>query len=248
MKFIYSPFRIAQIVCSLAILLSIFSSCKKEENKIYKTEILSFQTIDASGEPIKGAITANNEIYFYWPPEQKMPDSIAPVIKISEGSTVKPASGTKVPFNEQTSFSVTGHDGSVKVYKLKISPYDPEPFIKSVGFSANNLFIYPASEFYEYNLIDIENVGINEGIAANNKNIELFLVDANNTDIPLKMINKEDVPAAQLKTYLSWLDGQKGTFFVSVNKIEAGAYKKIKLKYKNHIVYYEKTINVKVRK
>ncbi|MBB5645373.1 hypothetical protein HDE70_001661 [Pedobacter cryoconitis] len=248
MRFIYSRLRVTQIVFSLLILLSILSSCKKEDSKIYTTDMLSFVTNDATGEPIKGAITANNEIYFYWPPEQKLPDSIAPVIKLSEGSTVKPASGTKVLFNEQTTFNVTGHDGSVKTYKLKISPYDPEPFIKSVGFSANNLFIYPASEFYEYNLIDIENVGVNEGIAANNKKIALFLVDANNVDVPLKMINKEDVPEKQMKTYLSWLDGQKGTFFVSVNKIEAGVYKKIKLKYNNHIVYYDKNINVKVRK
>lgn len=248
MKFIYSKLRVTPIVFSLWILLTIFSSCKKEDSKIYTTAILSFVTKDATGEAIKGAITASNEIYFYWPPEQKLPDSIAPIIKLSEGSTVIPASGTKVLFNEKTSFSVTGHDGSVETYKLKISPYDPEPFIKSVGFSANNLFIYPASEFYEYNLIEIENAGINEGITAVNQKIELFLVDANNVDVPLKMINKEDVPEKQLKSYLSWLDSQKGTFFVSVNKVEAGVYKKIKLKYNNHVVYFDKNINVKVRK
>lgn len=247
MRFISSKLRVAPFVFQSLILL-VFVSCKKEDHKIYKADILSFTTKDSSGEPIKGALTETNDIVFYWPPEQKLPDSITPVIKISEGSTVKPASGTKVPFSAQTSFTVTSGDGVTKSYKLKVMPYDPEPFITSVGFSRGNLFKDPTSEFYEYNLVEIENAGINEGIAEVNKKVELFLIDANNVEIPLKMINKEDVPARQLNTYLSWLKSQKGTFFVSVNNVELGVYKKIKLKYNKHIVYYDSNITVKQRK
>ena len=247
MKFIYNKSGVARLL--FIFILLAFTACKKEENNIpSKTDIISFTTKDANGEPIKGALTENNEIVFYWPPEQKLPDSIAPVIKIAAGSTVKPASGTKVSFNEKTSFSVTGSDGAVKSYKLKIFPYDPDPFIVSVGFSINNLFKDPTSEFYEYNQIDIENVSINDGLAASNNKIQLFLIDANDAEVPLKIVNKEDVPAKQMTSYLSWLANFKGTFFVSVNKVEAGSYKKIKLKYNNHIVYYDKAITVKVRK
>ena len=232
----------------LSFLLLALASCKKEENKIYKADILSFTTKDSNGEPIKGALTETNDIVFYWPPEQKLPDSIAPVIKVSNGSTVKPASGTKVLFSEKTSFTVTSGNGVTKSYKLKVLPYDPEPFILSVGFSRGNLYKDPTSEFYEYNLIEIENAGINEGIAEVNKKVELFLIDNNNAEIPLKMINKEDVPAKQLNTYLSWLKSMKGTFFVSVNNVELGVYKKIKLKYNKHVVYYDSNITVKQRK
>lgn len=247
MRFIPNQLRVTQLLSCLFLLLAL-ASCKKEDNKVYKAEIISFTTKDASGEPIKGALTEKNEIVFYWPPEQNLPDSIAPVIKISEGSTVKPASGTKVAFNNQTSFTVTSQTGEVKAYKIKVMPYDPEPFINSVGFSRDNLYRDPTSEFYEYNLIEIENVGINEGLTEKNKKIELFLVDNNDKEFPLKIVNKEDVPAAQLNTYLRWLESQKATFFVSLNKIEIGVYKKIKLIYNNHVVYYDKSINVKQRK
>lgn len=247
MKFIYNKSGATRLL--FIFILLAFTACKKEENNIpSKTDIISFTTKDANGGPIKGALTENNEIIFYWPPEQTLPDSIAPVIKIAQNSTIKPASGTKVPFNETTSFSVTGSDGAVRSYKLKVFPYDPEPFIGSVGFSINNLFKDPTSEFYEYNQIELENVSINQGLAEFNNKIQFFLIDANNAEVPLKIVNKEDVPARQMAGYLRWLESFKGIFFVSVNNIEAGSYKKLKLKYNNHIVYYDKTINVKVRK
>lgn len=247
MNFIHHKLSVIQFACSLLLLCSIIS-CKKEQVPASDNNILSISTKDAAGNPIKGALTADNNIVFYWPPLQAVPDSITPIIKIAAGSTITPASGTKVAFNEKTTFEVKGRNGISRSYQFKILPYDPDPYIISVGFSPNNLYKDSTSEFYDYNQIQLENVIFNDGLAETNKKIQLTLIDANNKEIPLKIISKDDISGKQLDSYLSWIKSFKNTFFVSVNAIDLGTYKQLKLKYNNHTVTYDKNINVKQRK
>lgn len=127
--------RKALILATLALTIA---GCKKEYQQLPYADIISFSISDAKGEVLKGALE-KNEIILYWPPEQPVPDYITPVIKVAEGATVSPASGTKVEFKEKTTFTVTAQNGKTTVYKIKPMINSVLPYIKSLsGFRTIN--------------------------------------------------------------------------------------------------------------
>lgn len=113
--------------------------CKKEYAEYPYSDLISFTVKDNVGTALKGAVT-NTDITLYWPPFQTVPDSISPVIIISENATVSPASGTKVPFKETTHFTVTAENGTKTVYTLKPTVNQPIPYITSMSPSYSYLF------------------------------------------------------------------------------------------------------------
>lgn len=103
------------------ILLSFFTllgACKKEYEEYPYADIMSFTVKDANGDPLKAVIDAKN-LTLYWPPNQALPDSITPVITVSDRSSVSPASGKKVAFKDNVKFTVTAQNGTTKEYLIK---------------------------------------------------------------------------------------------------------------------------------
>jgi hypothetical protein len=109
---------------------TIVISCKKEYKKLPYYDIESFIVTGEADKEYKAAIVGE-EIIVYMPPFVLLPDSIAPKITVSEGATVTPASGVKVPFTNGQMYTVTAQDGSVKKYTLKPLDSQPEPVINS---------------------------------------------------------------------------------------------------------------------
>jgi len=106
--------------CSVAlfVVLLLATACKKEYAAYPYNAIESFVMADISGSLLKASIV-DNDIIVYWPPLQTVPDSIAPVIIVSDRAVVQPASGVKVAFSEHTTYKVTAQDGSVRTFTLR---------------------------------------------------------------------------------------------------------------------------------
>ncbi|GAA3920071.1 hypothetical protein GO495_00225 [Chitinophaga oryziterrae] len=98
-------------------------ACKKETvNAPYPyNEITSFTVNDH----LEGAINDGN-IILYWPSSEVLPDSISPVISVSENATVSPASGQKIALKDSVIYIVTSQSGSVAKYVLHLNINQPD--------------------------------------------------------------------------------------------------------------------------
>lgn len=121
-----------KLSCIAVVLLGLFTACRKESPDFPYAEIVSFNVVDANGNPLKGVIE-NNEIIIYWPPEQEIPERITPQIIVSDRASVQPASNTQVAFADGTNFTVTAQDGTTRSYSLKKIVNVPKPYITSFG-------------------------------------------------------------------------------------------------------------------
>ncbi|MFZ4861057.1 hypothetical protein ACL9RF_02640 [Sphingobacterium sp. Mn56C] len=116
----------------IMLLLTLFYGCKKESPSFPYKDLLRFSVNDAQGKPLVAAIHGN-AIILYWPPEQKVPESITPELKVSDRAHIFPASLSKVPFVDGTTFTVTAEDGTTQVYTLKKVVNQPKPYVKDEG-------------------------------------------------------------------------------------------------------------------
>lgn len=114
--------KIAVIIFSTAL----FASCKKEEAAFPYNNIERFSIQAPDGSTLKASISGN-EIIVYWPPLVNMPDSVTPQIEVSERAKVHPASGTKLPFKDGVSFTVSAENGTAKIYILRAGSNQPMP-------------------------------------------------------------------------------------------------------------------------
>lgn len=116
----------AAVVCLL-----LLNACKKEYPDYPYNDIKQFVIKNVNGADLKAAFN-NNDIILYWPPFVNVPDSITPQITVAERAAIHPASGTKVPFNETTVYTVTAQDGSIRTYKLVVATNQPPLAVKYV--------------------------------------------------------------------------------------------------------------------
>jgi len=164
------------LIFILAMLLFAASSCKKEYPSLPYTEIVSFSIKDNNGAVLKAAIV-NNEITLYWPPEQTVPETITPVITLSDKATILPASGTTVAFNENTTFTVTAEDGTTVNYKLVPTINYTKPYISTI----TSLTTYKEKVYKIQNQRFIINGDYFNPDATATK---VFLVSADKTEVP----------------------------------------------------------------
>ena len=152
--------------------LLIASSCKKEMEKMPYAEIESFSITDGNGNKLYAAIK-DDEIIVYWnPPTGDFPSSVTPEIVVSEGATISPASGTPIPFNESTIYTVKAQNGTVKSYKLVPGVNQAIIIVSSVSS----------------NLIIGQQIQVRgEFFIADTSKTKLFLVSGNNIQIPVPM-------------------------------------------------------------
>lgn len=129
------------------VFLLVFNACKKEYPSLPYTDMLSFSLKDAKGETLKAAIE-DGKIIVYWPPQQALPATITPEFSIAEKAKVSPASGTAVPFSDQTSYTITAENGATSTYKLKVVVNSPIPLLTGIyGIQTYNskVFAIPAN-------------------------------------------------------------------------------------------------------
>lgn len=120
-----------------ASLLLVLGSCKREyvDAPHPYHEITSFKIAYDTGS-LKAAIT-NDSIVVYWSGFKAVPDSVAPVITISENATIYPASGQKIALKSGVKYTVTAQDSSKATYTLYLKVFQDEPVATSNQFSFN---------------------------------------------------------------------------------------------------------------
>ena len=122
--------------------LLIFTACRKEYPAYPYNTITSFQLKDSSGAILSASIDSNT-IIVYWPPLQTVPDSITPIVSVSDRATITPASGVKIPFTEGFRYSVRAQDGSTQTFILK--PVINQPPVQALD-------VYPLTGPYRTDL------------------------------------------------------------------------------------------------
>jgi hypothetical protein len=114
------------ISAALLLIWLITGSCTKETvNEPYPyNELKTFSVKTAAGDTIPAAIS-NGNIILYWPYDHVVPDSIAPMITISEHAAVSPADRKSVAVKDSVSYVVTAENGTTSTYKLKFVVNQP---------------------------------------------------------------------------------------------------------------------------
>ncbi len=151
-------------------------SCKKEYEKLPYNIIEQFLVDDGDGNTIKAVIGADQSILLYWPPFHPIPDSINPVIVVSENASVSPASGHTIALEEGTVYTVTAENGTVSQYHFK------------------PMFNNPVPEFYvlDSTLLSFERKMIIRGehIIPDTSETRLYLTGEDNNDIQIYPFEK----------------------------------------------------------
>lgn len=108
-----------------------YETIKRPYNAITKFSVAGYGNLDSVDAAIFG-----NEIRIYWNSDSPLPTLIKPTIHVSDGATVSPASGSEVAFTENTTYTVTAEDGTMRTYKLKPIVNQPSPIL-------NGLYVGP---------------------------------------------------------------------------------------------------------
>lgn len=177
---------------------SLITACKKESPQYPYKGISQFTIQDANGTALK-AVIDNNDIIVYWPPFMNIPDSVTPVIKLSEKARISPASGQKVAFREGITFTVTAEDGSTQSYKLKPVINQPKPYYTlSAQAVVGDIILFSEADY----------------IIPDEKKTKLFLISKEGKEVPLVITYLKQnglqakVPAFDAGTYkLKFISG-----------------------------------------
>lgn len=116
----------------ILIILSAFityTSCETDYvDALYPyNEITSF-SVTTDSTALEAAITEGN-ITLYCLYTIDLPDSVAPVITLSENASISPASGAYIPLEDGVNYTVTAQDGSTADYSLNVIINQPTPDI-----------------------------------------------------------------------------------------------------------------------
>lgn len=181
----------------LATLLILLFSCKKEYPDSPYADLQQFIIKDAKGNDLKAAINGE-EVILYWPPFQEVPDSISPVTVISERASISPVSGKKVPFNNETSYTVTAQNGTTKQYKLKLALNQLKPDVSMVSsalvgtsFALSGDFFIPDTARTKVFVIDNKgkDIQLKNVVSINQLNIWFYLPELEEGSYKVKMIS-----------------------------------------------------------
>lgn len=188
-----------KIPCTAALLLLLFTACKKEYVPASYTDIQAFSVATPDGGTLEAVITGDT-ILLYWPPGLNFPDSITPKISVSQGASVNPASGKTTPVSQGMAFIVTAQNGDKKEYVLRL--------VSNSGFTAAI-----RGSYYPGGIIYIEGQGFN----TDTNTTGIYLIDTiRNKETKLPLIGISSIgTAANLSTDGSIDTGYYNIKFVS---------------------------------
>lgn len=196
----------------------VIAGCKKEYQASPNADIINFTIKDAQGQSLK-AVIENKEIVLYWPPEQAVPETVTPVINLSDGASVQPASGTAVPFKNGTSFTVTAKNGNAVTYKIKVNVNEVMPYISNFG-----VLKYKDKVFLRKGGIYSIQGDYFSPVAGE---VKISLIANDNSENAVEIV------------YQSAL-----SINFNVDKIALGKYKRIKLVSRNRTVFYDQQLDL----
>ncbi len=160
------------ILFSIHLILLLGSSCSKETLKSNQVAIESFTVLDNKGNKLHASIV-NNEIFIYWPPFEKIPESIKPEIIVSNAASIQPASNVEVKTTHPVQYRVQAENKESKTYTLKI--IENQPLLKIYVNLADNKYIIGNAMFN----IFTEHIILDDG------KTQVFLIDEQNREIPM---------------------------------------------------------------
>lgn len=165
-------------LCAALVVMIVAGSCKKEYKDAAHpyNEIVSFRIVTGISDTLKAAITGDSVIV-YWSGFKAVPDSVAPIVTVSEHATVFPASGQSVALQTGTVYTVTAQDSSKKKYKLYLKVYQDEPVMSTEKAAFNIASAWTLNGFEDL----IPDTGVTQ----------LYAIDAmgRETRIPLASMN-----------------------------------------------------------
>lgn len=131
----------------------------------------------------KGTITVYLPVYLQLP-------VLMPSIKVTDGATVTPESGTqindlldKLRKNEKITYSVKGKDGSVKEYTLDIIVQQPKTVVNEVTTDPANPKTYTLTTD-QWTYMDISFTGENIIVEGREELVSIILIDAAGNELP----------------------------------------------------------------
>lgn len=132
------------VCCALAFVTTL-PSCTKTSYDYEKMPYKSIESFKLKGyaNDSLNAVVRNGEIIVYWTGETTAPATIRPVIAVSAGASITPASGVEVAFSDTTSYAVKAEDGSVQVYRLKPVLHVPIPRVYAISPNTLHLITDP---------------------------------------------------------------------------------------------------------
>lgn len=131
--------------CCIPALFTVLSSCTKTSYDYEKMPYKSIESFTVKGytNDSVNAVIREGQIIIYWTGEAAAPATIRPVITVSAGAAITPASGVEVAFSDTTTYTVKAENGTVQVYHLKPVLNVPIPRVYSISPNSIHLITDP---------------------------------------------------------------------------------------------------------
>lgn len=196
---------------ALLAMLATLPACTKTETVPYLpatgNQLLEYKIVNVQGNPIYGAINQADTIVTVYLPFYLQLTSLEPAIKVSEGATVTPASGTMIEnllevfrTGRTIRYEVKSKDGKIKSYKLDIQVQQPAVTLEEVSKEADKPNEYVIDMKKDYDSFSFSVNGT--GFASSQEMISAVLVDEANKEygpLPMSTFNTTDL------TYLNFV-------------------------------------------
>ncbi|MET3879973.1 hypothetical protein ABIE50_005385 [Chitinophaga sp. OAE865] len=180
-----------KIYCILLAAFFALPACTKTDIIPFTPEtgnqLLEYKIVNVQGSPIYGAISQPDSSITVYLPFYLQLITLEPEIKVSEGATVTPVSGTMIEdlpevFHKgrEIKYNVKGKDGKVKTYMLHIQVQQPDLTLEEVSTDPANPNTYSINMDLDF---DSFSFGLNgAGFAPDPDLIRVMLVDEQNKE------------------------------------------------------------------
>jgi hypothetical protein len=133
-------------ICLATVMASCTKTTEIEPPAQAQNRILSYQITNVQGTPIEGVVNDDNKTIKVYLPYHYYLTTLEPTIKISDGATITPTSGTLIEDlldffdnGRDISYEVTAKDGSKAVYKLQIIVQQGDFKLEEISPSATEI-------------------------------------------------------------------------------------------------------------
>lgn len=153
-----------------------------------QNRILQYSVVNVQGDPIYGAVNdADSTIKIYLPFYLQL-TILEPEIRVSEGATVDPVSGTMIEDlmdvflnGRDLRYKVTAKNGAVKTYTLEIEVQQPPVELEEIspGAAEPVEYVMDTSQIFSSVRINLKGTGFSE----NHDLVKVVLVDAAGAEV-----------------------------------------------------------------
>lgn len=183
--------RLAVLACLVT--AAALTACTKTETVAppaeFAARMLEYKIVNVQGRPIQGAINEKDSTISVYLPIYRQLVVLEPEITLSEGATIKPASGTLIEdlltvlqSSEPLKYVVTARNGSTRTYTLKIEVQQPPVVLEELSTSATDIKEYTIDMNASYSSISFAIKGT--GFHENHDLVKVVLTDEAGKEYP----------------------------------------------------------------